>query len=130
MYFVRKLSVATLYLSREQTYRGACLLIYDTEHAIRIDQLSADEWANFARDIYVAESAMFRALQPDHINVESLGNSIPHLHWHILPRYKNDGRWGGPIWLTTREEMPNARLEESEYLSLAASINSAFDNAA
>jgi diadenosine tetraphosphate (Ap4A) HIT family hydrolase len=33
---------------------------------------------------------------PDHMNVESLGNVMPHLHWHIFPRCKNDGRWGAP----------------------------------
>ena len=129
MYRVRQMSVSSLYLTREQTYRGACVLIYDTEHAVRIDQLPKQQWSSLASDIQEAETAVFTALAPDHINVESLGNSIPHLHWHILPRYKNDGRWGGPVWLTTREEMPSRQLEDSEYQLLADSINAAIDNA-
>ena len=36
--------------------------------------------------------------KPDHINIASLGNVMPHLHWHIIPRYRADPRWGGPIW--------------------------------
>jgi diadenosine tetraphosphate (Ap4A) HIT family hydrolase len=48
--------------------------------------------------------------------------AVPHLHWHIIPRYKDDGRFGGPIWMTTREEMTRTRLEEPEYERLVETI--------
>ncbi len=49
-------------------------------------------------DLRIASKAVRSALNPDHMNYELLGNSNPHLHWHIEPRYKDDPRWGQPIW--------------------------------
>jgi len=63
------LAVSTLYLARNQTYRGHCILILDLRHATRPDQLSATEWASFCADLHRAETAVVRAVQPDHINI-------------------------------------------------------------
>ena len=126
-YFVRKLSVSSLYLAREQSYMGTCSLVYDRRHVVRIDQLTADEWSELAQDIRKAEVGIFRALKPDHVNVESLGNTVPHLHWHIIPRYRHDGRWGNPIWTTLRDEMPQRSLADTEYREMADRINSGID---
>jgi diadenosine tetraphosphate (Ap4A) HIT family hydrolase len=119
---VRTMSVSTLYLAREQTYRGACALIFDPRHVVRIDELTREEWLALANDIWMAERAIYRAFEPDHVNIECLGMAVPHLHWHIIPRYKDDGRFGGPIWMTTREEMTRTRLEEPEYERLVETI--------
>ena len=96
--YVASLKVSTLYLAKNQTYRGQCLLILDLRHATRPDQLSITEWGSFCADLHRAETAVVRAVQPNHINIASLGNVMPHLHWHIIPRYRTDPRWGGPIW--------------------------------
>jgi diadenosine tetraphosphate (Ap4A) HIT family hydrolase len=96
--YVAALHVSTLYLAKNQTYRGHCLLILDLRHATRPDQLTNTEWASFCADLHKAETAIVRAVQPNHINIASLGNVMPHLHWHIIPRYFTDPRWGGPIW--------------------------------
>ena len=111
---VAKLSVSSLYLSASQTYRGQCQLIFDTRHASRPDQLSSDEWAAFSTDLHKAQGAVMRTVQPDHVNLESLGNVVPHLHWHILPRYRTDPRWGSPIWLTSLGDMLEVRLSREE----------------
>jgi diadenosine tetraphosphate (Ap4A) HIT family hydrolase len=111
---VAPLSVSSLYLPKNQTYRGQCVLILDLRHAARPGQLTAAEWTAFCADLYVAQSAIVSVTQPDHINVESLGNVVPHLHWHIIPRYVGDPRWGMPIWTTPLSAMPVARLEASD----------------
>ncbi len=128
VYFVKKLSVSSLYLAREQRFRGASALVYDLRHVVRIDQLTVDEWRDLAIDLRVAETAVFRALKPDHINVESLGNSVPHLHFHLFPRYKDDGRWGEPICLTNRDEMAQAKLDDSQYAEMAEQINTEMEH--
>ena len=46
-------------------------------------------------------------MKPDHINVESLGNVVPHLHWHIIPRYVGDPMWGAPVWQVPLDSMPD-----------------------
>jgi len=57
-------------------------------------------------------------MNPDHVNVESLGNVVPHLHWHVIPRYLDDARWGMPIWTTPLSAMPDHRLGETERANL------------
>jgi len=86
----------------------------DLRHAARPDQLTAAEWAAFCADLYIAQNAVMSVTRPDHINVESLGNVVPHLHWHIVPRYVGDPRWGMPIWTTPLSAMPDTRLEASD----------------
>jgi len=111
---IATLSVSSLYLAKNQTYRGQCQLVFDPRHAARLDQLTSDEYAAFTADLFLAQNAVARTVAVDHMNVESLGNVVPHLHWHIVPRYVNDARWGLPIWTTPLSAMPDTRLRESE----------------
>lgn len=90
---VKELSVSTLYLDRSQLYRGYCALIFKSRHATGLEQLSDDEYASFTADLRRAAKAISAAVKPDIMNYASLGNSIPHLHYHIIPRYKTDPRW-------------------------------------
>ena len=66
-----------------------------------------------------------RALRPDHINLESLGNVVPHLHFHVVPRFLGDARWGAPIWLTAVADMLETRLEPGERAALIESLRKA-----
>ena len=115
---VAKLSVSSLYLAKNQTYRGQCLVILDLRHAVRPDQLTAQEWAAFCADLQRAEVAVVRAVKPDHVNVAALGNVVPHLHWHIIPRAVGDPRWGAPIWPTSLDDIPDTRLAPRERAEL------------
>jgi diadenosine tetraphosphate (Ap4A) HIT family hydrolase len=63
--------------------------------------------------------------RPDHVNVESLGNVVPHLHWHIIPRYVGDARWGMPIWTTPLSAMPETRLDPHDREQLLQSLRAA-----
>lgn len=112
--FVAPLSVSSLYLAKNQTYRGQCSLIFDLRHAARPDQLTPAEWTAFCADLFVAQNAVAAVTTPDHINIESLGNVVPHLHWHIIPRYIDDPRWGMPIWVTPLSAMPETFLAVGE----------------
>ena len=111
---VAPLSVSSLYLAKNQMYRGQCVLIFDLRHAARPDQLTSDEWAAFCADLYRAQNAVVAVTGPDHINIESLGNVVPHLHWHIIPRYVGDPRWGMPVWTTPLSAMPDRDLDASD----------------
>ena len=105
------LSASSLYLAKNQTYRGQCQLIFDRRHAARLDQLIRTNTRRSPRDLFAAQNAVVRAVRPDHVNIESLGNVVPHLHWHIVPRYVGDARWGMPIWTTPLSAMPDHRLD-------------------
>jgi len=122
---IAKLRVSSLYLAKNQTYRGQCVLVFDPRHAARPDELTAQEWAAFCADLYAAQAAVMRALRPDHINIESLGNVVPHLHWHVVPRYHGDPRWGAPIWLSSIADMPETRLEPRDRAALLEALRKA-----
>lgn len=95
---IAPLSISTLYLFRDQRFRGYSLLAFDGRHATALEELNDSEYQAYMGDLRTAAQALRRALKPDHMNYECLGNSSPHLHWHIVPRYKDDPRWGQPIW--------------------------------
>jgi diadenosine tetraphosphate (Ap4A) HIT family hydrolase len=122
---VETLSISSLYLPQSQPYRGQCVLVFDRRHATRIDELSRDEWMAFAADLYAAERAIVSVVRPDHVNLELLGNVVPHLHWHVVPRFRSDSRWGMPIWTTPLSEMPDVRLEASDRQTLLAGLGAA-----
>jgi diadenosine tetraphosphate (Ap4A) HIT family hydrolase len=126
-WFVRALRLSSLYLTREQAYRGSCALILDGRHANYISELTPDEWSQVAQDLRDSEHAILRVFASDHINIECLGNTVPHLHWALLPRYKNDGRWGQPIWTTVRSDMKQEFLAEDEYAGYARRLREALD---
>jgi len=77
-------------------------------------ELTPDEWRAMADDLFRAQRAVLAVAEPDHMNIESLGNVVAHLHWHIIPRYRNDPRWGQPIWATPLESMMDTRLPADE----------------
>ena len=124
--FIGALCVSSLYLSKNQTYRGYSLLVFDPRHAERLDELSSTESSAFALDLSTANCAIQLAVHPDHMNVAQLGNVIRHLHWHIVPRYRSDPRWGGPVWTTTPAEMQMTELPASEQRGLVEQIRGAF----
>ena len=118
-YFVCKLSVSSLYLARNQAYRGSCAIVYDSTHATRPSELPPEQWMQFCNDAWRVESVVSQVFQPDHVNLECLGNSVPHLHMGIIPRYRTDPRWGQPIWTSSKEEMVQVivTIEECEELA-------------
>lgn len=124
---VAPLSVSSLYLAKNQTYRGQCQLVFDPRHVARMDQLSREEWTALAADLYLAQQAVMRAVRPDHLNVESLGNIVPHLHWHIIPRYKDDPMWGAPVWTTPLASMRDTRLTDGDREELLAALRRALE---
>jgi diadenosine tetraphosphate (Ap4A) HIT family hydrolase len=119
---VAKLDVSTLCLLRNQAYRGHCILIYDPKHVSAPDQLSQSEWTDFAADAHKSMVALRAACAPAHLNAECLGNQMPHLHWQLIPRYKDDPRWLGPIWTNTTEELHRCELPEPERAELIEDI--------
>jgi diadenosine tetraphosphate (Ap4A) HIT family hydrolase len=122
---VATLRAATLYLPHNQTYRGHCILVFDPRHATRLDELAADEWAALSADLHRATRAIAAVCTPDHFNIASLGNVMPHLHWHLVPRYKTDPRWGAPIWSADLRHDLDRRLEPADRAALLDALQAA-----
>lgn len=76
-----------------------CRVIW-REHIAEMTDLSAEERAQFMHAVFTLEAAMRHVLRPSKINLASLGNMVPHLHWHIIARFQEDAHFPAPIWST------------------------------
>ena len=55
-------------------------------------------------------------MQPLKVNVASLGNVVPHLHWHVIPRYADDAHFPAPVWAQAVRETDEAVLGQRRAL--------------
>lgn len=60
--------------------------------------------------VYKLELAVREVMQPLKVNVASLGNVVPHLHWHVIPRYADDAHFPAPVWAQAARATPDAVL--------------------
>src|SRR5215203_5008764 len=81
-----------------QFYSGYCVLIART-HATELHHLLVTERSAFLHEMIVLSHAIATAFQPRKMNCESLGNQVPHLHWHLFPRSESDPDTLKPVWL-------------------------------
>jgi diadenosine tetraphosphate (Ap4A) HIT family hydrolase len=96
---VADLEVSTLFITRDQTYRGRCILALK-DHKTELFQLGAAELEAFGRDMAKASKAIYDAFSPDKINYAAYGDTYPHVHFHLVPKHKDGKSWGGPFELT------------------------------
>lgn len=78
-------------------YTGFCRVIWDA-HVREMTDLAHADRARFMDAVFEVEAALRTALAPHKINLASLGNMTPHLHWHVIPRYQDDALFPRPIW--------------------------------
>ncbi|MBL8512059.1 MAG: HIT family protein [Betaproteobacteria bacterium] len=83
--------------SEGDAYPGFCRVIWNT-HVREMSDLSPLERGLLMDAVFAVETAIREALQPDKINLASLGNMTPHLHWHVIPRFRDDPTFPSPIW--------------------------------
>ncbi len=84
-------------------FPGFCRVVWH-EHVAEMSDLASDH-AHHALDILLAtERAVRRTVRPDKINLASLGNVVPHLHWHVIPRWTDDSHFPAPIWAGAQRE--------------------------
>jgi diadenosine tetraphosphate (Ap4A) HIT family hydrolase len=84
-----------------QHYTGYCLLVA-REHAAELSQLGPNR-AAFLEEMATLAAAIEACFHPHKLNYELLGNQVPHLHWHIFPRYVTDPDRRRPVWFALEE---------------------------
>jgi len=67
-------------------------------HIKEMTDLPPVERARMMKTVFAVETAMREVIQPDKINLASLGNKTPHVHWHIIPRFENDRHFPNSHW--------------------------------
>jgi diadenosine tetraphosphate (Ap4A) HIT family hydrolase len=76
---------------------GYCRLVWN-RHVRELTDLSAGERAELWRRVETVERTLRALLGPDKVNVASLGNMVPHLHVHVVPRFADDPHFPAPVW--------------------------------
>ena len=103
----------------DDDYPGYCRVVL-RRHIPEMTDLAPAERGSLMEIVFGVEAALRETLRPDKINLASLGNQTPHLHWHVIPRWRNDRCFPDPIWAPARRHPALARpAADSEALRRA-----------
>lgn len=98
-----------------------CRVIWQS-HVAEMTDLSLENRHELMEMVYKVEAAMRLVFKPAKINLASLGNVVPHLHWHVIARFENDACFPAPIWTTPQRE-PSMSLPQDWHLIIKDIIN-------
>ncbi len=100
----------------EPDYPGYCRIILN-RHLREMTDLPQKERAQLMNVVFAVESALRCLYRPDKINLASLGNMTPHVHWHLIPRWRDDRHFPNPIWAAPqRVNSPERRVVDGQQL--------------
>ena len=78
-------------------YRGFCRVIWN-DHVKEMSDLTVADRAYFMAAVFKLETVLRESLKPEKMNIASQGNQTTHLHWHVIPRYRDDPAYPRPVW--------------------------------
>lgn len=110
------LEAGTVFLSNDQRHRGRCYVVLN-KHRTELFHLEGDELSAYMRDVANTAKAVQQAFSPDKINYAAYGDNHDHLHFHVVPKQRQDRSWGAAFELTG-----GTALSEDEYEAIIALI--------
>lgn len=81
----------------DASFPGFCRVIW-REHVREMSDLSRADRLLLNDAVIAVEEAVREVMLPSKVNLATLGNVVPHLHWHIIPRYTDDTHFPAPVW--------------------------------
>lgn len=114
---IADLSVSRVFLFKEQTYRGRCLVAYN-EHVNDLNELSEEQRNAFMADVVKVTSAMQKAFNPEKINYGAYSDKLSHLHFHLAPKYVDGPDYGGTFQMNPGK----VYLSDEEYQQLIDAV--------
>lgn len=114
---IAQLSVSTVFLFKEQTYHGRCLVAYN-KHNVELYELSDSELLAYMKDVNKVAAAMKRLFNAEKINYGAYSDKLPHLHFHLIPKYIDGPDYGGVFAMNPQQTY----LSETEYVTLVETI--------
>ena len=98
---------------REPEFLGLIRVIWN-DHVVEMTDLEILPRNDFMRAVYFVEESVRQMMNPDKINLASLGNAVPHLHWHIIPRWFDDSYFPVPIWGQRQREISAEKVSQRQ----------------
>jgi diadenosine tetraphosphate (Ap4A) HIT family hydrolase len=120
--FIAELESCYVILGDQQFYRGYCIM-FAKFHTTELYLMPADSARLLFDEMRLTAEAIAAVAKPWKMNYECLGNSVPHVHWHLFPRFASESEElrRGPVWLR-RESERKVRLDENDRRALIASL--------
>lgn len=100
-------------------YPGFCRVIWN-EHVAEMSDLQAGQRDHLMDVVFATERVLRDLLKPHKINLASFGNQVPHVHWHVIPRYLDDHHFPQPVWASP--ERAGVTREAPDDAALAAAL--------
>ncbi len=99
------------------------------DHVAEFTDLSTLQRLSCMDAVALAEQTVRAILQPDKINLASLGNVVPHLHWHVVARWRWDAFWPQSVWSAPQREAEAAPLQRvrAQLPAVDDALRQAFD---
>ena len=82
----------------DEPQHPAFLRVIWNAHVAEMCELLPDDRDHLMRVVFESERGLRDLMSPDKINLASLGNAVPHLHWHVIGRWRDDATFPGSVW--------------------------------
>jgi diadenosine tetraphosphate (Ap4A) HIT family hydrolase len=89
------------------------LRVIHVRHVREMSDLPAAERVQMMERVFAAELVLREILAPEKLNLASLGNLVPHVHWHVVPRWKDDAFFPASIWSAAQRPARTLALDDS-----------------
>lgn len=104
--------------SEGDAFPGFCRVVWQ-DHVAEMSDLAAADQRHLWQVVLATELALRRTVGPDKINLAAFGNMVPHLHWHVIPRWRDDSHFPGSIWSPPQRAVPQRPAPASDELRQA-----------
>ena len=112
-----ELPASKIYLFKEQSHKGRCI-VASKYHVSEMTELSDEERNAFFADVNHVANAIHKAFSPDKVNYGAYGDTGCHLHFHLVPKYKDGFEWGTTFAMDPKQ----LTLSDSEYDALITEL--------
>ncbi|MDH5667333.1 MAG: HIT family protein [Nitrospira sp.] len=111
-HFIADLGLSKAYLHDDQFFPGWTVIVL-RHHATELFHLTSAERMQLMEDVTTIARVLLQVYDAKKINYELLGNQLPHIHWHIIPRLTNDPAPLEPVWRVPHEPIlrPQSELQ-------------------
>ena len=114
---VCKLNASTVFLFKEQSHPGRCVVAYK-DHVNELFELSESDRNEFMADVCKVAKAIQTAFSAKKINYGAYSDKLPHLHFHLVPKYEGEFEFGGIFEMNPQKVF----LSEQEYTETISKI--------
>ena len=99
---IADLGLSRAYLHEDQFFPGWTVIVFK-RHATELFHLAPTERIQLMEEVNLVAKTLAQVYEAKKINYELLGNQLPHIHWHVIPRLAGDPAPLEPVWLVQHE---------------------------